>query len=167
MHKHEGCQNKWLIGKFRSFQQAHRVMKLWLTCMMRRISVLFWKSYSRLKWIWPTFSLGSELSIYMSTKEMDLLCRNAFCNTHRRYDRYNRFLSGKAIYLGILSLFLSSERKRDWYLNAILWKFALFARDKKSRTNGWNLHSNVTNTSYLCRINIGAVIFAIYYCNIS
>jgi len=48
--------------------------------MMRRISVLFWKSYSRLKWIWPTFSLGSELSIYMSTREMDLLCRNAFCN---------------------------------------------------------------------------------------
>jgi hypothetical protein len=41
------------------------------------MSVVFWKSYSRLKWICPTFSEGSVLSMYMSTKEMDRFCRNA------------------------------------------------------------------------------------------
>lgn len=30
------------------------------------MSVVFWKSYSTQKCIWPTFSLGSELSIYIS-----------------------------------------------------------------------------------------------------
>ncbi|GLG94023.1 Protein of unknown function [Gryllus bimaculatus] len=44
---------------------------------MRRMSVVFWKSYSRLKWICPTFSTGSLLSMYMSTSEMERLCRNA------------------------------------------------------------------------------------------
>jgi hypothetical protein len=47
--------------------------------MMRRTSVVFWKSYSRLKWIWPTFSEGSELSMYMSTREIERFCRKAIC----------------------------------------------------------------------------------------
>lgn len=38
-----------------------------LTWITLSISVVFWKSYSNEKWICPTFSLGSELSMYMST----------------------------------------------------------------------------------------------------
>lgn len=37
-----------------------------LTCRILSINVLFWKSYSTQKCIWPTFSLGSELSMYIS-----------------------------------------------------------------------------------------------------
>ena len=48
--------------------------------MIFRMSVVFSKSYSRLKWMLPTFSVGSELSMYMSTSDMDRFCQNAiFC----------------------------------------------------------------------------------------
>lgn len=49
--------------------------------MILRIRVVFWKSYSRLKWIWPTFSVGSELSMYMSTRDMERFCQKAICTS--------------------------------------------------------------------------------------
>lgn len=51
--------------------------------MILRTSVVLAKSYSRLKWIWPTFSVGSELSMYMSTSEMERFCQNAICRQKR------------------------------------------------------------------------------------
>ena len=52
--------------------------------------VVFWKSYSRLKWIWPTFSVGSELSMYMSTRDMERFCQKAICTSRPRSARKQR-----------------------------------------------------------------------------
>lgn len=52
------------------------------TCIILSMRFVFWKSYSIEKCIWPTFSLGSELSMYMSTIDTLRFCRNAifwFC----------------------------------------------------------------------------------------
>lgn len=66
-----------------------------LTWSILRMRVVFWKSYSSEKWIWPTFSDGSELSMYMSTKEIERFCKKAICwgknktqrqLSHRCYD---------------------------------------------------------------------------------
>lgn len=54
--------NKWSCNK-------SKIKKSWscvFTCKIFSINVLFWKSYSTQKWIWPTFSVGSALSMYMS-----------------------------------------------------------------------------------------------------
>lgn len=45
----------------------------WITLSM---SVVFWKSYSNEKWICPTFSVASELSMYMSTIDTLRFCRD-------------------------------------------------------------------------------------------
>lgn len=44
----------------------------WITLSM---SVVFWKSYSNEKWICPTFSVGSEPSMYMSTIDTLRFCK--------------------------------------------------------------------------------------------
>ena len=62
------------------------------TCMILRMRVVFWKSYSRLKWIWPTFSVGSELSMYMSTSDMERFCQNAICQNETNIKRLSVLL---------------------------------------------------------------------------
>lgn len=114
-----------MAGKHASKSQVLASTKFRLTCMMRRMSVLFWKSYSRLKWIWPTFSLGSELSMYISTKEMDLLCRNAFCNTHR---------SPMRPLLSLAFCFVRSDLSRDSSQNTFCWERCVqFKREKERK----------------------------------
>ena len=61
-----------------------------LTCMIFKMRVVFWKSYSRLKWICPTFSVGSELSMYMSTKDMERFCQKAICTRRPRAETRRR-----------------------------------------------------------------------------
>jgi len=61
-----------------------------ITCMILRMRVVFWKSYSRLKWIWPTFSVGSELSMYMSTSDMERFCQNAICKRSKHKKTFRR-----------------------------------------------------------------------------
>lgn len=52
-----------------------------LTCKIFSIKVLFWKSYSTQKCICPTFSLGSELSMYM----MSIIDVLRFWNVKRNF----------------------------------------------------------------------------------
>lgn len=63
------------MEKFKNLKKRRKVFAAKLTWITFRISVVFWKSYSNEKWICPTFSLGSELSMYMSTIDTLRFCK--------------------------------------------------------------------------------------------
>lgn len=49
------------------------------TCMILKMRVISLKLYSIENWICPTFSVGSDVSIYMSTRLRDRFWKNAIC----------------------------------------------------------------------------------------
>lgn len=66
------CGNlKTKVGKYKEYNYIK------LTCRIFNMSVVAWKSYSNEKCICPTFSEGSELSMYISTNDIERFCRKA------------------------------------------------------------------------------------------